>query len=460
MKQILKGVGASRGVARGEVKIVCGVEDVTKFKDGYVLVTKITDPTMVSMMARAAAIVCDIGSLTSHPSIVSREMGIPCVVNTRQGTTILKDGVVVEVNGETGEIFLVDSQTNTLKEVNNEVEMFLQSFVSSVTAMDFSTFNDTISWDRYDPLVANNWTKRILNMVDDCEQMGLEPLEVAKLFPSTSELRGTMFFELWLTKFAKVSKEQRLKIFDFFSQALKALCLEDPYGQSKNLIHSGEKIENLVSKTSLASPEIARKLGRLVSACYHLGHAFYSDMHPTVVYDNYGPYHLANGQMIVVKDFGNFVTSLWRESQNFTFNHIQIVAVYRGVGMAVDSVSHVQYVGDPIAGLEKFVVLVDGKEVSADRLVELSEVIENVAIASFTRFKALDFENKKKLYLFQKAYTYKKLYDKLGQNWRPSQEILDEAKGKPLYQPNWPEDKKLVKEVVEEILDPRVDRKQ
>lgn len=107
-KLILSGAAASGGVARGKVKIVAGIRDTESFEEGSVLVTRITDPTMVMMMARSAAIVCDIGGLTSHPSIVSREMGIPCVVNAKTATTILKDGQEIIVDGTTGNIYLAE----------------------------------------------------------------------------------------------------------------------------------------------------------------------------------------------------------------------------------------------------------------------------------------------------------------------------------------------------------------
>lgn len=105
-KPILKGIPASGGVAQGMVKIIIGLGDADKFKDGDILVTKITDPTMVMIMNRASAIVCDIGGITSHPSILSRELGIPCVVGTKTATKKLKNGQKIIVNGTTGEIFL------------------------------------------------------------------------------------------------------------------------------------------------------------------------------------------------------------------------------------------------------------------------------------------------------------------------------------------------------------------
>ncbi len=107
MEKLLTGLGTSPGRATGKVRIVNGSDDEDRFNDGEVLVTRITDPTMVMMMNKASAIVCDIGGMTSHPPILSREMGIPCVVATKNATTKLKDGQEVMVDGNTGDVFLV-----------------------------------------------------------------------------------------------------------------------------------------------------------------------------------------------------------------------------------------------------------------------------------------------------------------------------------------------------------------
>lgn len=107
MKPFLKGLGVSAGKARSKIRIVKAGKNDDSFQEGEILVTEITDPTMVLMMNQASGIVCDIGGMTSHPSILSRELGIPCVVNTKEATKKLKTGQEVEIDGTTGEIFLV-----------------------------------------------------------------------------------------------------------------------------------------------------------------------------------------------------------------------------------------------------------------------------------------------------------------------------------------------------------------
>lgn len=105
-----KGTGTSMGRARGRIKIINNTEDHEKFEEGDILVTRITDPSMALIMMKAKGIICDIGGITSHPSIVSREMGIPCIVSAKHHETgkeissVLKDEMNVEIDGSTGEI--------------------------------------------------------------------------------------------------------------------------------------------------------------------------------------------------------------------------------------------------------------------------------------------------------------------------------------------------------------------
>jgi pyruvate,water dikinase len=101
---LLSGLGASPGVGSGIVRIVHSLDDLAKVKHGDVMVTTMTNPDMVVSMQRAAGIVTDEGGVTSHAAIVSREIGIPCVVGTRTATHVLKDGQLITVDGFTGRV--------------------------------------------------------------------------------------------------------------------------------------------------------------------------------------------------------------------------------------------------------------------------------------------------------------------------------------------------------------------
>jgi len=108
---ILKGLGASPGVGSGTVKIINTLEELEKVKKNDILVTKMTNPDMVVAMQRASGIITDEGGTTSHAAIVSREMGIPCVVGTEQATKLLKDGDQVTVDGSNGKVYRGKSES-------------------------------------------------------------------------------------------------------------------------------------------------------------------------------------------------------------------------------------------------------------------------------------------------------------------------------------------------------------
>ena len=87
------------------MKLVLSMNDLDKVMKGDILVTKMTNPDMVVTMQRCSGIVTDEGGATAHAAIVSREMGIPCVVGTEKATKILKDGDVITVDGTNGKVY-------------------------------------------------------------------------------------------------------------------------------------------------------------------------------------------------------------------------------------------------------------------------------------------------------------------------------------------------------------------
>jgi len=99
---IIKGELAYQGKVRGKVRVVLYAKGFTNFKKGEILVTKITDPSYVLIMKLAKAVVTDIGGITSHAAIVARELKKPCIIGTKIGTEILKDGDLVEVDANKG----------------------------------------------------------------------------------------------------------------------------------------------------------------------------------------------------------------------------------------------------------------------------------------------------------------------------------------------------------------------
>lgn len=96
------GQSAVPGKATGTVKVINSTAEMEKMKPGDILVSEMTIPEIVAAMKKAAAIVTDMGGITCHAAIVSRELGIPCVIGTKIATKVLKDGDMVEVDATRG----------------------------------------------------------------------------------------------------------------------------------------------------------------------------------------------------------------------------------------------------------------------------------------------------------------------------------------------------------------------
>ena len=103
---MLTGIAAGSGVVEGPVRVVHDPA-VVEVEPGEILVAPTTDPSWASIMFVSSALVVDIGSVLSHAAVVARELGLPCVVNTRTGTRALRDGDLVRVDGSAGTVQLI-----------------------------------------------------------------------------------------------------------------------------------------------------------------------------------------------------------------------------------------------------------------------------------------------------------------------------------------------------------------
>lgn len=107
-EKIIKGFSANGGKVKGTAKIILSSKDFEKLKPDEILITTMTSVDFVPIMERAAAFVTDEGGITSHASIVAREMNKPCIIGTKIATQVLKDGDLVEVNADNGVVRILN----------------------------------------------------------------------------------------------------------------------------------------------------------------------------------------------------------------------------------------------------------------------------------------------------------------------------------------------------------------
>ncbi|MBU1036874.1 phosphoenolpyruvate synthase [Patescibacteria group bacterium] len=103
-KVLCQGAAVGKKIGQGQVNVIKDVSQMVKFKEKQVLVTEMTDPDWEPIMKKAAAIVTDAGGRTCHAAIVSRELGIPCIVGTGDATQVLKSNQKVTIDDTKGEV--------------------------------------------------------------------------------------------------------------------------------------------------------------------------------------------------------------------------------------------------------------------------------------------------------------------------------------------------------------------
>lgn len=129
IKPLIEGLAAAPGVVSGIVKVVPELEDIEKVKTGDILVTKMTSPSWVPVMKKATGIITNEGGRTCHAAIVSRELGIPCVVGTSNATEILTDGMEVTIDGFSGKVY---AGKISIKHEKKETKVFDENEIDEI----------------------------------------------------------------------------------------------------------------------------------------------------------------------------------------------------------------------------------------------------------------------------------------------------------------------------------------
>jgi len=131
---LITGSPASPGLATGPARFISSPQHIHQLKAGEILVTDMTSPDFVPAMRQAAAVVTNKGGQTSHAAIVSRELGIPCIVGAASATKLLKTGSVITVNGSTGQIFKGAPRPDIVKLIKDHPIMTTPASLNLTTA--------------------------------------------------------------------------------------------------------------------------------------------------------------------------------------------------------------------------------------------------------------------------------------------------------------------------------------
>jgi len=148
-KPVLKGLAASPGIVSGNARVVPDIKDIGKVKDGDILCTVMTNPDWVASMRKAKGIVTNEGGITCHAAIISRELGIPCIVGTGNATQVLKDGEHITLDGFKGNVYRGKIEIKSdekskakireeMEEEQKKLEMFVEQAMDEQEGKEFT----------------------------------------------------------------------------------------------------------------------------------------------------------------------------------------------------------------------------------------------------------------------------------------------------------------------------------
>ncbi|GIW65293.1 MAG: hypothetical protein KatS3mg093_272 [Candidatus Parcubacteria bacterium] len=162
-KVITKGISVGNKIASGKANIILSVRDISKFKPGEILITDMTDPDWEPIMKIASGIVTNKGGRTSHAAIVSRELGIPCIVGTENATRKIKQGqiITIDTTGEEGVIYDGALKYKTIEHnvsnISRPKTKIMMNIATPETAFEKSFLpNDGVGLAREEFIIASN----------------------------------------------------------------------------------------------------------------------------------------------------------------------------------------------------------------------------------------------------------------------------------------------------------------
>ncbi|MBI2112294.1 hypothetical protein HYT52_02045 [Candidatus Woesearchaeota archaeon] len=333
------------------------------------------------------------------------------------------------------------------------LKSYNQSILNALGDMDLGTLKP-MSHFMFHPLFAQEWIHKLEKIVDEVSEQKIPLAKVAKTIRS-GNLRAHLYFILMDLKSAKIPRDRRVKIANFFYSVLQEIAQDDVDGTKSNICHTSQEVSRLMNKPfSPADSTIARLLGRLYTACYHLANGLYTDFYTDYSAENMGPYHLGKDHILVIKHFEDLKpTSLWKT--NFPYKSVTIYCVYENVKFSVDAIScHSMYQGDHINGLKKYSVEVDGEVVNdQEEIKKIVQAIEQESVQQWKKLLDLNREDLKQKGLMIRCYLFKKMFDLVGIGWKPTSEMVKAVKGK-RWSTYW---KSSGREYWEKVLDPAIE---
>ncbi len=339
---------------------------------------------------------------------------------------------------------------------------YLDAFSATVSASDAGGWTPFDPYTIY-PYLAQQWLDRLWAAFETAKQKSLGANELAKGFLGSLAPREEISVIIFMAKSCNYDKEKTMKILEWLNEILCAKATEDPYGLNSNKIHANEDVKQMQTLLPFHQVDIlqAKEIGKLTHACRELSYGLYTDYNFFQWFDTFGPYPAGENRQLLLHAFTNFApTELFPQYSEFNPNNVYIYAIYEGAEIKLDQWSHPTSSGSLPQKMKKAFILSHTKIIEKPQdLIALRETMENAAVSQGKWVKSLDFEAQKQWELQTHCYMWRDFFNILGLNWKPTAEMMDAVKGKPLLNANYPKFETLEekKQFWKKLFDPRND---
>src|SRR3989344_2187956 len=298
-----------------------------------------------------------------------------------------------------------------------------------------------IDFYRFFPMWYDIWVGRIAKCIRALDLQNKSFKEIKHLLPTPSNMRAMLIkiiatYPAWREKKVKDTK----LVTDFLARMLIECCPKDPFAISTNPFHNEDEVKKIISNISLSQSEIedARLLGKLNTAAGSLVHGIYNDVVTDFAWDVYGPYVLEKDEeqyTMLIRHFPDLnPKELWPLEFLSRTKELVIYNLYQGVTWEISAVGchTISKIGNPVEGMKLFAVYGDGKLLSETEIknlvVELSEKAEKI----YKKIRSMNFEELKEKVMLQVCYQLKKLFVEAAVDWKPTGEMIERIKDRPL----------------------------
>lgn len=319
-----------------------------------------------------------------------------------------------------------------------------KAIYNGLSHMDLKTL-EPIDFFHFFPLYGDLWVDKVYTAIKKYEAMPEPKKKPTELLPNPSNLRIILLFFLHNFRNIGRKKPEKFKsIADFLVAALKEQCPEDTFAFSTNRCHKKTEVATISRRVNWrkTTPEIVRELGRMYLGASSLVNALLNDVctdnslevsGPYDVYDKFG-----DGSVLLIKDFPRLrPATLWPKIKELPFKQITQYAVYKDVNVTIEIVGcHFIVEGKPAQeAMTNFAVEVDGKPItSVKEIRDINQTLFGWAARIYQIVKEMNLDERKILAQKQEGHQLKDLFDYVGMDWKPSDEMQQRVVGKPFLQ--------------------------